>query len=236
VAEGAHFGPFSNRQLDSFPTAKKLLLTRVYVDHRRTFYCNSAFDLHGRLEHDAGYQPLSESERAWRLEWEHVVPAQAFGQSFAEWRSGSRECVDGRGEAYKGRRCAEKVSEEYRVMQADMHNLVPAIGELNGLRSNYSYAMIPGEERRFGACDMEIAGRKAEPPPGVRGDIARSYLYMEAAYPGRGVVSDKNRRLFEAWDRTDPVDTWECERQRRIETLQGNRNPFVAEACSERGL
>ena len=84
-------------------------------------------------------------------------------------------------------------------MQSDMHNLVPAIGELNGLRSNYSFAMLPGEERRFGDCDMEIADGKAEPPPTVRGDIARSYFYMDAAYPGRGVVSGKNRKLFEAF-------------------------------------
>jgi len=117
-----------------------------------------------------------------------------------------------------------------------MHNLVPAIGELNGLRSNYSFAMLPGEERRFGSCDMEIAGRKAEPPPHVRGDIARTYFYMDAAYPGRGVISGKNRKLFEGWERQDPVDVWECERQRRIEKLQGNANPFVAEACAAQGL
>lgn len=184
----------------------------------------------------AGYQPIKEGARARRLEWEHVVPAQAFGQSFPEWRNGARACVDAKGEPFKGRRCAEKAAAGFRFMQADMHNLVPSIGELNGLRSNYSYAMIPGEERRFGACDMEISGRKAEPPPQVRGDIARIYLYMDAAYPGRGVVSGKNRKLFEGWDGEDPVDAWECERQRRIEALQGNSNPFVAEACSERGL
>jgi deoxyribonuclease-1 len=86
----------------------------------------------------------------------------------------------------------------FRYMEGDLHNLQPAIGEVNGLRSNYSMAMIDGEAREFGACDVEIADRKIEPRPAIRGDIARIYLYMEASYPGRGIVSDKNRPLFEA--------------------------------------
>jgi deoxyribonuclease-1 len=39
-------------------------------------------------------------------------------------------------------------------------------------------AMIAGEQRPFGACDVEIAERKIEPRPEIRGDIARIYLYM----------------------------------------------------------
>lgn len=201
-----------------------------------TFYCASRFDAQGELVHEGGYLPLQDDARAYRLEWEHVVPAQAFGQSFPSWRDGDPACVDGKGVPFKGRRCSTRVAQEYRRMQADMHNLVPAIGELNGLRSNFSFAMLPGEARRFGACDMEIDARKVEPPPGVRGDIARIYFYMEAAYPGRGVISGRNRALFEAWSRQDPVDGWECERQRRIAEVQGNENPFVAAACTEHGL
>ena len=44
----------------------------------------------------------------------------------------------------------------FRYMEADLYNLQPAIGEVNGLRSNYSMEMIPGEKREFGACDVEI--------------------------------------------------------------------------------
>jgi deoxyribonuclease-1 len=57
---------------------------------------------------------------------------------------------------------------------------------------------------------------------------------MEASCPDRGIISDKNRPLFEAWDREDPVDAWECERNRRIAALQGNHNSFVAMACGMR--
>jgi deoxyribonuclease-1 len=57
---------------------------------------------------------------------------------------------------------------------------------------------------------------------------------MDSAYPGRGILSEKNRPLFDAWDREDPVDAWECERDRRIAALQGNHNPFVIAACGIR--
>jgi deoxyribonuclease-1 len=50
---------------------------------------------------------------------------------------------------------------------------------------------------------------------------------MDAAYPGHGIISDKNRKLFEAWNKEDPVDDWERERARRIEQVQGNPNPYV---------
>jgi deoxyribonuclease-1 len=228
--------PPGNTTNPSFSKAKKALLHNVYADHLLTFYCGSSFDGKGMLTHDGGYRPKKVGKRSQRLEWEHIVPAQAFGQSFSEWRQGDPACVDRRGKPFKGRNCAEKVNLAYRYMQADMHNLVPAIGEVNGLRSNYSFAMIPGEKRRFGSCDMEIESKKAEPPPEVRGDIARTYFYMEAAYPGRGIIGNKSRKMFEAWDKGDPVDAWECERTGKVAALQGNGNPFVGGACQEAGL
>lgn len=144
-----------------------------------------------------------------------MVPAHAFGQSFREWRDGDPKCVSRKGKRFKGRRCA-RTNENFRGMEADRYNLVPAIGEINGNRSNYSMAMIPGEPRSYGACDVEIEGRKIEPRPAIRGDIARIYIYMDAAFPGHGVISHKNRKLFEAWDKIDPVDDWECEKAKMI--------------------
>ena len=129
------------------------------------------------------YAPKRDNKRSHRLEWEHIVPAHAFGQSFYEWRNGDPECVTRKGKPFKGRNCARKVAIPFRYMEADMYNLVPAIGEINGLRSNYSFAMIPGEKRVFGKCDMEIENKKAEPPPDKRGNIARTYFYMDWAYP-----------------------------------------------------
>ena len=65
----------------------------------------------------------------------------------------------------------------------------------------------------------------------IRGEIARTFLYMDSVYPGRGIISKKNRKLFESWYKSDPVDEWECERAKRIGKIQGNRNKVVMGNC-----
>lgn len=217
-----------NMTIDSFSKAKKLLLNKVYYDHRVSFYCDCPFKSDQTIVSTDKFSPITKHfKRSIRVEWEHVVPAQSFGQSFKEWREGAEGCVDRNGKSFKGRKCAEKISMEYRHMQADLYNLTPADGQINALRSNYSYAMIPGESRQFGNCDFEIENQKVEPRPEIRGDIARIYFYMDDAYPGHGIISKKNLKLFQAWDRQDPIDDWERERAKRIEAIQGNKNRFV---------
>ncbi len=216
-----------NTTNDSFSKAKKLMLKQVYHDHKTTFYCGCEFTSDKKIIPSDKYTPKRDNARSKRIEWEHVVPAHAFGQSFQEWREGDPDCVNRKGKSFKGRNCARKQNKLFRYMEADMYNLVTAVGEINGNRSNYSFAMMPGEEREYGNCDMEIEERKAEPPEHIRGDIARIYFYMERSYPGRGIISKKNYKLFWAWDAADPVDEWERERCRRIAAIQGNRNPYV---------
>jgi len=108
-----------------------------------------------------------------------------------------------------------------------MHNLRPAIGELNGDRSNYRFSMIEGEPRLYGHCDFEVSfkSKKAEPPEEKRGDIARTYFYMADRYGLN--LSSQQQQLFNAWSNSDPVDTWEHERNSMIERIQGNSNHFI---------
>jgi len=91
--------------------------------------------------------------------------------------------------------------------------------------------IINGEKRECDKCDVEIKKKKVEPKESIRGEIARTYMYMDSAYPSRGIISKKNRKLFDAWNKSDPVDEWECERAKRIEKIQGNRNEVVMRDC-----
>jgi len=125
-----------NTTNQSFSKAKKLLERQVYHDHRTTFYCGCPFNADKKIPPCDNYAPKRDNKRSHRLEWEHIVPAHAFGQSFYEWRNGDPECVTRKGKPFKGRNCARKVAIPFRYMEADMYNLVPAIGEINGLRSN----------------------------------------------------------------------------------------------------
>jgi deoxyribonuclease-1 len=105
-------------------------------------------------------------------------------------------------------------------MENDLHNIVPAVGELNADRSDLPFGIVSGEKRRYGACDFEISwdADVVEPRPEIRGDIARIYFYMRSTY---GIpISERQRKLFEMWTKEDPVDTWEQTRSKKIHELQ----------------
>ena len=200
----------------SFSKSKRIL-AEIYAEQPVSFYCGCDYKKQGKkLVPDldsCGYDPRKNAKRAKRIEWEHVMPAWAFGHQLQCWQEGGRK------------NCRKNL--DFKQMEADMHNLVPAVGEVNGDRSNFRYGMLEGERRAYGACDVEIdfKARKAEPAPALRGDIARTYFYMADTYGVR--LSKQQRRLFEAWAKQDPVDEWERKRNRMIEVKQGNRNPYV---------
>jgi len=227
--------PEGNQTVASFSQARRLVL-EIARDNPRTFYCDCVFKDKKIDATSCGYEPARDSVRSRRVEIEHVVPAENFGRSFVEWRKGHDECIRPGGRPYKGRRCAQKINATYRLMESDLYNLYPEIGELNADRSNFRYGIVEGEERRYGSCDFEIEDRTAEPREKIRGDIARIYFYMDSTYPGRGILGKKSRQLFEAWDQADPVDAQECARARRVEQVQGNANPFTKAPCTAAGL
>lgn len=220
-----------NTQIESFNKAKQILMTQIHVGYNRTLYCDATYDEAKRVTLPPGFVTTKHQSRANKLEWEHVVPAENFGRSFTAWREGHPQCVDSKDKSFKGRKCAEKVVREYRLMQADMYNLFPAIGAVNAMRSNYNFTMLPQTPPSFGSCAMKVENRKAEPPEGARGPIARTYLYMEATYP-KFSMSRQTRQLMEAWDKMYPVSQWECDRADRIKDAQGNENPIMASACN----
>ena len=85
---------------------------------------------------------------------------------------------------------------EFRAMEAELHNLVPAVGELNADRSDLPYGEVPGEPRAYGACDFEVVDGVVEPAIRTRGELTRIYLAMDLWYDigltpeGAGSVCD----------------------------------------------
>jgi len=225
----------NNEVVQSFSKAKKLLEKKVYQDHQETIYCSAKFNNKKLVTPPAGFHTTKYLKRAKKIEWEHIVPAENFGRTFTEWRDGHENCKNKKGKAFKGRKCAEKSSLEYRYMQADMFNLYPAIGAVNALRSNYNFTMLPQEKNDFGSCAMKIDNRKAEPPANARGRIARTYLYMDESY-GRYSMSKQQRQLMTAWDKTYPVNQWECDRAKKITSIQHNENNTVKSRCLKKQL
>jgi len=221
-----------NQIIRNFRDAKRVL-PKIFKDRPLTLYCNCKYM--GKLVDlkSCDFQSLQPSIRTRRIEWEHVVPAEAFGQSFKEWRLGAPHCRTKRN-SYKGRRCAKK-NPEFNFMEADLYNLFPEVGELNAARSNYSMAEIAGFGKflglTYGGCKSKVFNKKFEPMDHAKGVVARTYFYMEWAYPGHGIVSDKNEKLFKAWDKLHPVEPWECQRYLQIKQIQKNDNPFLKVPC-----
>ena len=228
----------------SFSQAKKLAV-EIYQGKEEAFYSGCRYGYTGKklvpIAETCGYQPRipitksgKKNARAVRIEWEHVMPAWVFGHQRKCWQLDLNS--DGKKDGRKG--C--KKDPVFVKMEGDLHNLVPApisdcfaftcrsrIGELNGDRSNYAFAMLPGEARVYGKPDFEVdfKARKIEPRPEIRGDIARIYFYMASRYKLR--LSKQDTQLFTAWAKQDPVSAWEKEKGRTVSILQGNKNPYV---------
>lgn len=230
VSGGATAEP-GNTSNDSFNKAKKLLLEKVFVGqgYNRTLYCDAEF--HGKsITLPQGFETKSYKKRL-SLEFEHALPAENFGRAFKEWRDGDEACIDSKGKPFKGRKCAEKVNKQYRLMAADMFNLFGSIGAVNATRQNYQFTMLPSAKSAFGSCDFRVEGKKVQPPEGSRGRIARAHLYFEQVYSPIFKLSPAQRKLMNAWDKQYPVTAEECEINRRIKAIQESSNPILDSRC-----
>lgn len=129
-----------NEKIENFSEAKKHL-PLIHQANPVTIYCGCKYSGKTVDLKSCGYKVHKDAKRAARLEWEHVVPAHAFGQAFSEWRNGDPKCISKNKKKSKGRKCAG-TNPIFARLEADMYNLQPEIGELNGLRSNFSMAAI----------------------------------------------------------------------------------------------
>jgi len=142
---------------------------------------------------------------------EHVFPMS--------WVTKSLGCGD--------RKQCRARSARFNQIEADMHNLFPALSRINELRGAMAYDQLPGERWVEPGCDFEVdeGRRRVEPRPAVRGDIARAMFYMSDHYGLE--VYPRQRRTLLRWHEQDPPSGEERRRNDVIERLQGNRNPYV---------
>src|SRR4051794_1954500 len=81
-----------NQRIADFREAKKLAL-QIHKGHQTSIYCPCTYSGKSIDIRSCGYIVHSDPKRAARLEWEHIVPAEAFGQAFKEWHEGAPQCV-----------------------------------------------------------------------------------------------------------------------------------------------
>ena len=130
----------------------------------------------------------------------------------------------------------------------DLFNLMPCEVSINTAKSNYAMGLVTTVKTTNGCTKVGKgnAGNKVanlwEPADEWKGDFARSYFYMVTTYSdltwtGEGLTMLEQDEwptlqpwayeLFVEWNRQDPVDEIERERNEAVYGIQGNRNPFV---------
>lgn len=207
----------------TFTEAKVVAKQKIYLDQNNSatgeLYCGCKWTWvgksGGRVDlKSCGYETRTQQTRAERTEWEHIVPAWTFGHQRQCWQNGGREhCVDS--------------DPTFRAMEADLFNLYPSVGEVNGDRSNFNYGMVSGVAPQYGQCTTKIdfQQKTAEPRDEVKGLVARTTFYMFDRY--KLSMSRQQQQVLMAWDKQHPVTAWEKQRDQRIAAIMGHSNPFV---------
>lgn len=142
---------------------------------------------------------------------------------------------------------------EASPMVSDAYHIYPTDGKVNGQRSNYpygecangTYVSSSGSVKALGKLGSSTfagySGTVFEPDDQYKGDFARSYFYMAAAYNGKisgwnsPMLSGDNYPCFSSWainlllkwSREDPVSQKEIDRNEAVSKYQKNRNPFI---------
>ncbi|MBO7244118.1 MAG: endonuclease [Alphaproteobacteria bacterium] len=221
---------------ESYASARNKLFKKIYIDHRSTLYCQIPFDEDKKLILPKDFDVSKVSNRVNRIEMEHVVTAEEFGTYIKQWWMGDKNCINKENIPYKGRRCAEKTSRIFRLMQSDMYNLYPVIGSLNTIRGNTEFTEFPTFfPSIYKTCSIKVADNKIEIPDSAKGIVARTYLYFEKQYPFFK-IKESQKELFIKWDEKFPPDEWECLRTYRIEEIQKNENTIVKQQCINQNL
>jgi hypothetical protein len=135
-----------------------------------------------------------------------------------------------------------------KVTGTDVHNLKPADISVNSARGNKEFdnggsLYTDGD----GPTECRSDADSWEPRDAVKGDVARILFYMAVRYEGDNGEPDlelvdqvntyylnEDRKGYHGklstlleWHKTDPVDSFEINRNNVIYTYQQNRNPFI---------
>ncbi|HAD86507.1 MAG TPA: hypothetical protein DCG48_04010 [Rhodospirillaceae bacterium] len=235
----------------SWRDAKNTAQDKVYEGRKtKTFYCGCDYVSDNDNDNDGsgdvdlaacGMAPLPlKRGSAKEIQWEHIVPASLMpARQHPCWDKSEQfpECVSNSGNVTTKRDCCVRVKDEFRHMIFDLHNLAPAIGQVNQYRSNDRYGIVRAGGAMWPGCDAKDLGGTSpgeanlfEPPDCMKGNVARVWLYMSDVHGVK--IPDHERIMFLQWDRLDPVNSWEQERDELIRKEQGTSNPYVRGAMA----
>ncbi|MDP4117020.1 MAG: endonuclease, partial [Bacteroidota bacterium] len=130
---------------------------------------------------------------------------------------------------------------------SDQHHIFPVNqNQVNGIRSNHPLGIVVTPTKTYlnSKLGNNSNGKTVfEPRESHKGDAARALFYMAVRYNGVGNFDwtfnnlqsyllgnsedSINVSTLIAWAKQDPPDKWEIDRNNYVQSVQGNRNPFV---------
>ncbi len=122
---------------------------------------------------------------------------------------------------------------EAEPMKSDLYHLYPTDVTANSMRANYPFGKVVSN------ITWQNAGSKLgtnnlgqivfEPRDVHKGNVSRSMFYFITCYPINygGFFTQTQENVFRQWNKLDPVDLAESNRNNAIAALQLKRNPFI---------
>lgn len=202
-------------QISSYNAAKKKAYG-LYVGARPY----QAADIYCGLRFKVDPEHPDKRPAEW-LSLEHAYPADWMADVF-----GCENRTDCRRDANETSRT------RFNHAEGDLHNLFPALINLNSARGKRLFGEIPGTEKRevtIGTktftCDFQREGNVVEPRRIAKGNLARAIFYMcdEYNFP----VDPDMLAVLKRWNKSDKPTVFERKRNDLIEQVEGTRNRFI---------
>jgi len=163
------------------------------------------------------------------------VEARHFMFSTLDNVDGDVECV------YTGMKLMTNGIPDHRIMNTehtwprskagpytDLHHLFPTDSYSNSTRSSFEFGEVEFATWSSGGSSLgtDALGREVfEPRDSHKGNVARALFYVATTYDTD--IPAAEEALLRTWNRLDPVDAAERERNDAIEGFQGSRNYYV---------
>ncbi|CAM2754549.1 putative endonuclease-1 [Legionella steigerwaltii] len=203
----------------SFPQSKKSA-AQLFQKHPQPLYCQCSYEDKELNLVCCGIQSADSMQRAHRIDWKYVMAAEHFGRQFECCRK--LICEDDHGKPYKGRRCCEKIDEQFRNVEAELYNLWPEVGMMNQAHSHHQFGMLP---QQTDAMKIDRVSHRVELPDSAKGIVARAYLFMNEHY---GLtLSPSQKKLFIAWNKAFKPKAWEKQWALQVALIEGYENSYM---------
>lgn len=124
----------------------------------------------------------------------------------------------------RSERSCLRSNKEYDKILSDLHNMVP-VNSFYHFKLKDSIFGNLDESNEANECGLKKRYHIIEPPDNIKGDVARIHFYMHKQY---GLPLDSKFNFLKAWDKKDPADKEEIQKNNRIKEIQGNDNPYIS--------